>query len=467
MTPASKARINPIDSAFKVPGRLFILWAAAWLATATLLGTIASIKLHKPDFLAQSELLTFGRIYPAFLNALIYGWANNAIFAIGLWMMGRLCRSPIPQKYREILRVAGLFWNIGVVLGIGSILTGNTTSLELLEMPATVTPFLLVAYALIGVWGVVAFRSRTWDPVYVAQWYLLGAFFWFPWLYSAAQVLGVLAPARGVVQAIVGTWFAHSVVMLWLVPVALAAAYYFIPKMLGRPLQHYSLTTLGFWAFASLAGWVGTASLNGGPTPLWIGSVGVAASVLLLLPVLIIMLNYYLTLHGNYAQILAVPGGRFIVLGVGAFALFGLTIPIMALPEVSAVLELTYTRDAHFILGVYGFFTLIMLGAIECILLSQGDSKSKTAWVSRFGTRLHVLSTLLGLILVVVGLGTAGFIQGSELQALNAEGQPLYAFSDILKHTHLSLRWSSVGWVLLAFGQVTFFFRVLKQVPRV
>ena len=465
MTVHSRVHPRSIEGAFKALGAFFMVWGTAWLATGSFLGAVASIKLHKPDFLAECVLLTFGRVYPAYLNALIYGWGSNAIFGLGLWIMGRLCKSPIPQRYKGVLWVAGFFWNVGVVLGIGSILLGNMTSLELLEMPAWVTPFLLFAYALIGVWGVVAFRYRTLDTVYVSQWYLFGALFWFPWMYSTAQVMGVLAPARGVVQAIVGTWFAHNVVLLWLAPMGFAVAYYLIPKMRGQPVRHYSLTTLGFWAFAFLAGWTGTASLNGGPIPVWVSSVGVAASVLLLLPVLIIVLNYHLTLRSGYGQVLSQPGGGFVVLGIGALSLFGLAIPVMALPEVSAVLELTYVRDAHFFLGVYGFFTLTFLGATEFILISQikPEIKDSRRWAG-FWRKVHFVLTALGVMLVTVGLSGAGWIQGSAMEMLDGDGQPIYALPSIGAHTQSWLQWSSIGWVLLAFGQMILFLRVLMTV---
>ena len=48
---------------------------AAWLLVATLLGLISSIKLVAPGFLGI-DWLNYGRSQPAFLNALLYGWAE-------------------------------------------------------------------------------------------------------------------------------------------------------------------------------------------------------------------------------------------------------------------------------------------------------------------------------------------------------------------------------------------------------
>jgi len=102
------------------------------------------------------------------------------------------------------------------------------------------TPLLFVAYALIGVWAVITFRFRKSEHIYVSQWYLLAALFWFPWLYSIAQIMLIFEAARGTVQALVNWWFAHNVLGLWFTPIGLAAAYYFIPKVLGKPIHSYS-----------------------------------------------------------------------------------------------------------------------------------------------------------------------------------------------------------------------------------
>src|SRR3546814_1179975 len=42
-------------------------------------------------------------------------------------------------------------------------------------------------------------------------------------------------------------WFAHNVLGLWLTPIGVGAGYYFIPKIIGKPIYSYSLSLLGFW----------------------------------------------------------------------------------------------------------------------------------------------------------------------------------------------------------------------------
>src|SRR5882672_2508926 len=114
-----------IDVACSSPLMLLFSSAAVWLALGTLLNLIASIKLHSPGFLADVAWLTFGRVRPAGMDALVYGFASQAAMGIILWLTCRLgavtlcCRTPV------ILATA--FWNVGVTLGVLSVLGGAST----------------------------------------------------------------------------------------------------------------------------------------------------------------------------------------------------------------------------------------------------------------------------------------------------------------------------------------------------
>ena len=72
----------------------FFTSAAAWLLMATVLGLVSSIKLVAPGFLGI-DWLNYGRSQPAFLNALLYGWAFQAVLGVMIWMMARLCRTEL------------------------------------------------------------------------------------------------------------------------------------------------------------------------------------------------------------------------------------------------------------------------------------------------------------------------------------------------------------------------------------
>ena len=268
-----------IDASAKWPGLALFGSALFWLLLGGTLQLVAAIQLHTPAFLADCAWFTYGRIAPAAQNALVYGWGINAALGFGLWLMARLSATTL--RHGGWLLVAINFWNMGVTLGVLGILGGYSTSFELLEMPRFVPLILLVSYAMMGVWAVTTFSIRNTENVFASQWYLFGAAFWFPWLYAIAQLMLLKAPVRGVLQPVVNAWFVHGLYGLWFVPVALAAVYYFLPKILGKPIANYYLAPLAFWWLVIGTALAGGSRLIGAPVPVWIPALGTVANFLL------------------------------------------------------------------------------------------------------------------------------------------------------------------------------------------
>ena len=135
-----------------------------------------------------------------------------------------------------------VFSNIGLTKTASWYFRGDITSVEWLEIPYA-TPLLAISYALIGVWGVMAFRFRKGDHVYVSQWYILAALFGSHGSTSWHRLHHMVSCAC-VVQSVTNWWFAHCI-GLWFTPMALATVYYPIPKVLGRPIYPYYLSAFG------------------------------------------------------------------------------------------------------------------------------------------------------------------------------------------------------------------------------
>ena len=226
-----------IDQSTRGPVLFFVGTAVFWLLVSTILGLVTSLKLIWPDFLGHTAFFTYGRVEAAFRTTLLYGWASSAAFAVGLWLMARLSQNLL--SYGSLLKVAGGFWNIGVAVALVGILAGAGTGYTAMELPGFAGPFLFLSYVIIGAWAVVTFHGRQSRTVYASQWFLLAAFFWFPWVFSVAQGMLIWTPVRGTVQTIIAAWYGANFFVLWLVPIALAAIYYFLPKILGRPIRYY------------------------------------------------------------------------------------------------------------------------------------------------------------------------------------------------------------------------------------
>ena len=441
----TKVPLSQIDHSMRLPAILFLASAVLWLQVGTVFAFIASYKMHTPDFMAGWEWFTWGRMRVAHLNAMVFGWANNAIFAVGLWVMARLCRSAV--RHSGVILVAGVFWNIGVTIGIFGILRGDMTSVEWLEMPTYVAPILAFSYALIGIWGILCFRYRQIEHVYVSQWYILAAIFWFPWLYMIAQMMILWFPARGVVQGITNWWFAHNVLGLWFTPMALGAIYYFMPKVLGRPIHSYYLSILGFWSLALFYNWAGLHHLIGGPVPLWLTSAGTVASIMMVIPVIVTAINHHMTAVGYPREVWNSPTLRFIVFGAMSYTMVSLIGSAMALRSVNVVTHFTHFTVGHAHHGVYAFFTMAMFGSIYFMM----PRLLHREWPSAFLIHIHFWGAAIGIGIMVVGLQVGGWLQGLAMN------NPDIPFLDVVSGTVPWLLSRSVSGILLAVAHLAFF----------
>src|ERR1700730_5662138 len=84
-----------IDASTRLPVLFFYGSAIVWLLLGTLLAGFTSFKLHAPDLLANVGFLTWGRVRPAHMNVMVYGWASMAGMGTAIWMMARLCRTTL------------------------------------------------------------------------------------------------------------------------------------------------------------------------------------------------------------------------------------------------------------------------------------------------------------------------------------------------------------------------------------
>lgn len=433
-----------IDASARWPVLLFFGSALSWLLLGGVMQLAAAMQLHQPGFLAGCEWVTHGRLAPAAQNALVYGWGMNAAFAFGLWLMARL--SVTTLRHGGWLFVAVKFWNLGVALGVLGILGGYSTSFELLEMPRFVSLVLLAAYALIGVWMVTTFSIRNTENVYASQWYLLAAAFWFPWLYAVAQVMLFQAPVRGVLQPVVNAWYAHGLYNLWFVPVALAAAYYFLPKILGKPIAHYYLAALAFWWLAGTTAFAGGSRLIGAPVPVWIPTMGIVANMLVVVGVVLVALNLFGTLSGRLEAVKGSLTLRFILLSLVGFVLAAALNLALSLRGFAAVAQFTVLAGLRDWLAFYACFSTAMFGAAYFFLPRLTGKE----WRSPVLVRLHFGATALGLVLMAVGLAWAGWSQGHLLN------DPAVPFAAITKAMSFWFAFHTVVLGLLLLGHVAF-----------
>ncbi|HEY1764579.1 MAG TPA: cbb3-type cytochrome c oxidase subunit I [Opitutaceae bacterium] len=433
-----KPEVTPTDASSRGP-LLFLLFSGlVWLVVAGLLGLVASIQLQSPEFLADCPFVTYGRMREVAETAFVYGWLANGGLALALWVLGRLAGEPLRAQVWCV--IGTLFWNLSVLEALGSVLAGDATGFPLLGLPGNFHLIMFVSYGAIAVSGLLAWAGRLRLLSYASQWYAAAALFLFPWILSLAHVMLFSAPVRGVEQAVVAGWYSQCVLLLWLAPLALAVAYYVVPKMTGKALPSYEFASLGFWTLILVGGLTGGRHLIGGPVPAWLGSVAVVSFALLLFHALVVFLNLRSVFFGSGIAL------KFIAFGLAMYFIGAALSAATTFHSVAVRTEFTHFSTAQDQLALWGAFSTIFFGGIYYAV----PRISGRAWVSAGLVRAHLFLSIAGILLLFGSLTVAGIIQSQDL------ADPKIAFEEITRHTHPWLLAATVAQAVFLLGSVAF-----------
>jgi cytochrome c oxidase cbb3-type subunit I len=446
-TPEDLNERAAIDRSARYPVMFFFTSAAGWLLFATVMGFVSSIKLRLPWLWDSCPFMGYGRLFPVHFNALVYGWAMQAGIGVMLWLMARLTRSRI--QHPVALIIFGHVWNAGVSLAVISIWFGASRSIPLLDFPAWIWPVLAVSYSCIVVWVIPMFHSRRNSLFYVSEMYLIGAAVWFPWIFITANLI-INKGSAPVMGAGVNAWYISNLIYFWMAPVALAVAYYIIPKISGRAIYSYPLAQVSFWLLAILAGWTGFSRYMGGPFPAWMPAVSGAAAIFILLAIVATVVNLMLTLKGCTKLWEYSPSLRFTMMGMLMLALY----------SVLSAMSSTFVfgknlQFSHFLVGIdtlafYGFFSMTMFGAIYFIVPRITGSE----WPSGERIRTHFWFSTYGILTMVVTMLVGGIAQGGNL----AQWDQIFSASFVNSTAYVVGR--AIAWALISFSNLWFLYQL-------
>jgi len=413
-----------IDASVRWPVMLCFLSAVHWLVVGTFLLVYASALTHPQDTFPILSLLnslssnfsmfTYGRVWPAAIDTLIYGWASTAGLGLAVWLLARTSRAP--ARSPGALMTSILFWNIGVAVGLTGIFLGDSSSVEFLEFPACASWILWLSYAVFALWAVATFLARRPGNDHIAQAWLLVALFAFPWLYATGSILlgSRSLPGSGVMQGLIGAWYVHGIYTLWLVPLGLGLLYYLIPKISGLSIRYGSKAQIAFWTWIIFAPWTAVHDLVGGPFPADTVTAGLFFSGLIFIPVALIGMNLVSTAmtaedrQGHHGGIIF----PFLVLAAVFFVVAGISEQILSIRGANELLRFTMFRECNMLLWIYGFFSFVVFGSMYYIVPRLLDF----GWRSALLIKTHYYASLYGILLVVALLGFGGVMQGLILE---------------------------------------------------
>src|SRR5699024_103745 len=198
-----------LDRSSRAPALTWISSAMVWLVLGSVFGVLSSLEMHMPELLVDHAIFTFGRVRPAHLNMVAYGWTSMAGVGVGIWLIPRLFKTPLVGGRFAI--AGGILWNLGLFIGVIAVLAGGSEGLEWLEIPWQIAILLVLGGACAAVPLLMTVVKRRVQHLYVSAWYLLAGLVWFPMLFITAKFPGLF---HGVNQGAMNWWFAHNVLGL-------------------------------------------------------------------------------------------------------------------------------------------------------------------------------------------------------------------------------------------------------------
>jgi len=420
-----------------------------WQANGKFLEWISFGRIHS-EGLAE---ITFGRLRPLHTNAVVFAFVGNMMFSGVYYSTQRLCKCRTASGLLSFIH----FWGWQAII-VGAVLTlpaGLTQSKEYAELiwPLDIAVVLIwVVFAINFFWTL---AKRNEKSLYVAIWFYIATIITIAMLYivNNLQIPTSLTHAYpifgGLQDALVQWWYGHNAVAFFLTTPILGIMYYFLPKAANRPVYSYRLSIIHFWSLVFIYIWAGPHHLLNTALPQWLQMLGTLFSLMLWAPSWGGMLNGLLTLRGAWGQLRVDPVIKFFVAGITFYGMSTFEGPLLSIRAVNQLSHYTDWGIGHVHSGALGWNGLMAAGMFYWMAPRIWGTKLwSIAWAN-----MHFWLSLVGILIYVGAMWTAGIMQGLMLGQLDATGTKLtYEFMETLKAIQLPYILRGIGGLLYLIG---------------
>lgn len=383
--------------------RTWLYWGMFWLIVTPSVGVTISGLFNFPDYLGTDNIeLTFGRLRPVHVNGVIFGAFSALFFGECYYLVPRLCGVRVP--WSQLGAPLAWLWNIALAGALISLPLGENHGLEAGELPLLAEIPLFVVVATTTLQFLMAIARRLEPPLYVALWYLIGAFIWT----TMNLVLGsFILPytITGINSAAFHGLYIHYIVGLWLTPAGYVLIYYFLPISAGNPLFSHKLSLVGFWSLALFYPFVGIHHYLFSPIADWAETIAIVTSMLLIIPVWTVLVNFFGTMMGKWHEFGRNLPAKFLIMGSIMYLAGCFQGSTEALRSIQQPTHFTDFVISHSHLTVFGTFVVWAMGGLIYI---WPRAFGRELWSFRMGNWSFWLITVgistMGLVLTAGGL---------------------------------------------------------------
>jgi len=389
--------------------RDWIIWSVLWFPAFALFGFTLALKFFRPEFLTGTAWLTFGRIRPAHVNGVTFGFLSSALIAAMFYILPRLCRSPL--RHPGLARAASWMWNLSVLTGIVLILLGQSQGREYAELP-WIIDVAVVAMLLVLAW--IVFGTLKWRQerkLYVSTWYYAGTMLWFPVVYLIGNVMWKVPGGAlyGTTDAIFNWYYGHNVLGLWFTTLGIPVWYFVVPRGVNRPLYSHLLSLIAFFSIAFFYTGVGGHHILQAPIPEWLKTVAVTMSILMFVPVLAFATNILLTMRGGVARLFQDIPLRFMATGFFFYILVSFQGSLQALRSTNAYTHFSQWPVGHAHLALLGGFGFLSVGVGYWLANNLTGKKTYSDYLMR----ITYWTLTVGFLIFFTGMTIAGLVANS------------------------------------------------------
>ena len=443
----------------------FLYATMLWGVVGMLVGLLLAFMFLFPNLTDGISWLSFGRLRPLHTNAVIFAFVGNAIFAGVYYSTQRLLKA---RMFSDLLSKVN-FWGWQFII-VGAAITlplGYTTSKEYAELEWPFDIAIALVWVIFG-WNLIGtILRRRQRHLYVAIWFYLATFVTVAVLHIfnslALPVSGLKSYSvyAGVQDALVQWWYGHNAVAFFLTTPFLGLMYYFVPKAANRPVYSYRLSIVHFWSLIFIYIWAGPHHLLYTALPEWAQNLGVAFSIMLLMPSWGGMINGLLTLRGAWDKVRTDPVLKFMVVAITGYGMATFEGPLLSIKSVNAVAHFTDWIIAHVHVGALAWNGFLTFGMIYYLV----PRLFKTKLYSIGLANLHFWIGTLGIIMYALPLYVAGFTQYSMWQQFNPDGTLAYGnFLETVTEIMPMYWMRAIGGTLFLTGMLVLIYNIILTI---
>lgn len=406
--------------------RLFLIAMLGWALVALVLGTLIATQLAFWQVNFNLEWITFGRMRPLHTNAAIFAFAGNAIFAGIYHSSQRLLKARMFNDTLSAIHFWG--WQLIILAAAITLPLGYTQGKEYaeLEWPIDLSITIIWIVFAVNFFGTI-FRRRE-KHLYVALWFYIATIITVALLHVINSLEIPVSMTNsypiwgGIQDALVQWWYGHNAVAFFLTTPFLGLMYYYVPKVVNRPVYSYRLSIVHFWSLVFIYIWAGPHHLLYTSLPDWAQTVGMVFSIMLFAPSWGGMINGLLTLRGSWHLLSTEPILKFFVAALTFYGMATFEGPLLSIKSVSSIAHYTDWIVGHVHGGALGWNGMLAFGMAYYLIpkLWRSELYSKKL------ADVHFWLALSGALLYYTSMVAAGITQGMMWQAMDQGGKLLY-----------------------------------------